>query len=135
MIKRDVARKLLMRLRGKRNFPSAEENDDLISALIDAVQRYAVDDAHAKRFIDEIDEQMEFCPDISSIRRFALATRPERKIPDCPRCKGTGFAEKVVRRRRLPGVEAPPTVTCVEPCSCRDTQAVVEEYVSEGLGV
>lgn len=132
MIKRDLARKLVMRFSGKQGFP---KEDDAIAALIDGFQKYALSDQHARTIAEDLEIETQFCPDISNIRRVALATRPERKLPDCPHCGGTGFVTREKPRRAIPGQETPPTAPYAEVCSCRTAQAVVDECVSEGLGV
>lgn len=132
MIPRALARKLVMRFSGKPGFP---KEDAAITALIDGFERYSANEGHARAIADDLEIETQFCPDISNIYRVAMATRPERKVAPCPYCAGTGFVTREMPRRAIPGVETPPTASCVETCSCRTAQAVVDECVSDGLEI
>jgi hypothetical protein len=132
-IPRPFARKLVMRFSGKQGFP---KEDEAIKALIDAFQRYSVSEAHAGTIAEDLQVESPYCPDVSNIRRVALATRPEtrRRWDGCPHCGGTGFVERTFQRKGLPGVEHAAAGTCVAPCSCRAPADEALAYISDELG-
>jgi hypothetical protein len=116
---REICRAIVARYSGKRGYPQFDEG---LTELINAFQRFCVDDRHASAVAEELQIDTDYCPQPSEIRRVALATRPERKPNACKVCGGTGFHEKTIARRRIAAIgnEQARTATCVEPCpNCR----------------
>jgi hypothetical protein len=82
--------------------------------LIDAVQRWAADDAHAEEIARRLLDTCKFCPVPADIREAASAVRPlgTNSSAGCKRCGGTGWISRDV-------VKADGRYPYSSPCSCR----------------
>ena len=74
--------------------------DAALKELIDALERWTVDDAHAVRVVEEIldDSSTRKCPTPGVIRNVAYSTRPEPPRvkptpPKCARCEDSGLVD------------------------------------------
>lgn len=121
VIDRNLAKTLVRRFADKRGFPRSDtpEGKAALSTLFDSMQRFCVDDRHARTVAEDLAVDTTFSPTSAEIYKVAMATRPAPKENTCTICGGTGFIQKAFPRTRIPGVEHATVCAAVVSCECQ----------------
>ena len=98
-------------------FPASDDKQGK-KLLLETFERWADDDAHVERIVQQIVDTCKFFPRHAEIREIASATKQvsgSAASADCTRCGGTGWLQET---RVVRGVEYSGAV----PCSCRTAE-------------